>query len=208
VSQQINLFNPVFLQQQKHFSLVTMLQALGAIVLGSALIYGYAQYQVHQLELQSVETARRYADEQARLVRYAAAYSPQQASRLLEREVKEAEAQVTAQQELINTLKSGAIGNTSGYSEYMRALARQVVPGLWLTGFTITGDAAQMTLSGGVTRPGLLPAYVRRLNHEGIMRGKSFASLQMQQPKAEEGKPEPGYVEFTLQSVEPGEGAK
>ena len=43
-------------------------------------------------------------------------------------------------------LKSGGIGNTKGYSEYFRAFARQSVSGLWLTGFDINGDGAQMTL--------------------------------------------------------------
>ncbi len=49
MSQQINLFNPVFLTQKKYFSVLTMLQALGLIVLGSALFYGYALYQVAQM---------------------------------------------------------------------------------------------------------------------------------------------------------------
>jgi len=42
VSQQINLFNPVFLNQRKLFSVVTMLQALGLIVVGAALFYAPA----------------------------------------------------------------------------------------------------------------------------------------------------------------------
>ena len=49
MSQQINLFNPIFLKQRKYFSLLAMLQALGLIVLGSLFLYGYALYQVEQL---------------------------------------------------------------------------------------------------------------------------------------------------------------
>ena len=67
MTQQINLFNPVFLKQKKYFSLVPMLQALGLIVLGSALFYGYAAYQVKLLTKQSDDTAARYAAEQTRL---------------------------------------------------------------------------------------------------------------------------------------------
>ena len=32
MSQQINLFNPIFMKQKKYFSVTTMLQALGLIV--------------------------------------------------------------------------------------------------------------------------------------------------------------------------------
>jgi hypothetical protein len=209
VSQQINLFNPIFLRQKKYFSALAMLQALGLILLGSALFYGYALYQLRQLSLQSDETAKRYADEQARLARYAATYSPQQTGRQLEEEVKRTQAQLAVQQQIVDTLERGALGNTSGYSEYLRAFARQVVPGLWLTGFTIHGDGVRMSLSGGVLDPALVPAYMRRLNREPIMAGKSFASLQMSQPHGEGAKLVTArYVEFTLQSAEQGEAAK
>ena len=86
----------------------------------------------------------------------------------------------------------------------MRAFARQAVQGLWLTGFRITGDAAQISLSGGVISPELLPAYIQRLGRESIMQGKTFSTLQMQQPAAKTGvtpaPAAPRYVEFVLHS--------
>jgi hypothetical protein len=203
VSQQINLFNPLLLHQKKYFSVLAMLQALVLIVLGSALFYAYAVYQVRMLAAQSQETSKRYADAQARLARNSAEFSPQQARQLLDNEVKKAEAQLVAQRELIDTLKSGAIGNTSGYSEYMRAFARQTMNGLWLTGFDITGDAVQMSMRGGALSPELVPGYIKRLSQEKIMRGREFASLQIQQHKFETGEPSGRpYLEFTLQSEE------
>ena len=56
MSQQINLFNPIFLKQRKYFSLLTMLQALGLIVLGSLFFYGYALYQVEQFKHKGAPT--------------------------------------------------------------------------------------------------------------------------------------------------------
>ena len=208
MSQQINLFNPIFMKQRKYFSLLTMLQALGLIIAGSLLFYGYAIYQVGELRKQSEESTKRYSTEQQRLARYAAEFSPQQANQVLQSEVRQMEKQVTDQTELIETIKSGAIGNTTGYSEYMRAFSRQIVQGLWLTGFRVTGDAAQISLSGGVLNPELLPAYIQRLGKEGIMQGKAFSNLQMQQPKVDVSQSQGTtvrYVEFILHSVPDGE---
>ena len=203
MSQQINLFNPIFMKQKKYFSALTMLQALGLIIVGSALFYAYAVYQVNQLTQQVDETNKRYVAEQNRLTRYMAEYSPQKSIQQLEQEVRKLGTLATEQQGLIATLKSGAIGNTSGYSEYLRAFARQVVPGLWLSGFNIEGDGTQISLQGGVLKPSLVPAYIQRLNREKVMQGKSFAALQMRQPTTASGKQATGrYVEFTLQSVE------
>lgn len=207
MSQQINLCNPVFMKRRKSFSLPTMLQALGLIVVGSLICYEYAAYQIGQLNNQSEESIKRYNAEQARLARIAAEFSPQQANRLLLDEVQRLEKQVAEHSEAIEILKSGVIGNTTGYSEYMRAFSRQVVPGLWLTGFKVTGDAKQISLSGGVVNPELLPVFIQRLGKESIMQGKTFSTLQMQQPKAVAGASSKDtraavarYVEFTLYS--------
>ena len=207
MSQQINLFNPIFMKQRKYFSLLAMLQALGLIIAGSLVFYGYAIYQVDQLNRQLVDNTKRYNAEQVRLANYVTEFSPQQANQILQDEVQRLEKQTAEQNELIVTLKSGAVGNTTGYSEYMRAFARQVVQGLWLTGFKVTGDAAHISLSGGVVSPELLPAYIQRLGKERIMQGKTFSTLKMQQSKANEGaagqvhpSSERSYIQFTMYS--------
>jgi len=201
MSQQINLFNPIFMKRRKYFSLLAMLQALGMIIAGSLFFYGYAIDQVGQLKKQSEESNKRYNAEEARLIRLTAEFSPQQADQALQNEVRQLEKQLADQAELIGVIKSGAVGNTTGYSEYMRAFSRQVVQGLWLTGFRVVGDATQISLSGAVLSPELLPAYIQRLSKEDIMQGKTFATLQMQQPKvaADQGN-NARYVEFTLHS--------
>jgi Flp pilus assembly protein TadB len=200
MSQQINLFNPIFMKQKKYFSVVTMLQALGLIFLGSLLFYAYAIYQVAQLSRQADEMSKRYATEQARLVSVTNEFSLQRSGQLLQDELKQVEAQAKAQEAVLNMLKSGAIGNTEGYSEYMRAFARESINGLWLTGFNITGDGAQMSMRGAVVNPQLVPSYIQRLGKEKVMRGKTFSTLQMQQPKKDGERVVPRYVEFNLRS--------
>lgn len=208
MSQQINLFNPIFMKQKKYFSVATMSQALGLIALGSVLFYGYAVYQVNQLSRQAEEMSKRYASEQARLLNFTNEFSPQRTNQMLEGEQKQLEAQAAAQETLLTTLKSGVIGNTEGYSGYMRAFARQSIKGLWLTAFDIVGDGAQMSLSGAAVNPQLVPSYIQRLSKEKVMRGKTFSALQMQQPKGGTDKPAARYVEFNLRSTPVSEGAK
>ena len=209
MSQQINLFNPIFLAQKKYFSVVTMLQALALIVLGSIVFYGYAWYQVQMLAKQTQETSRRYQAEQKRLLVYANEFSPERSNQMLKEELASLEAQVTMQQALLDRLKSGAIGNTQGYSGYMRAFARQAVNGLWLTGFEISGDGTRMSLQGAMVRSDLLAQYIQRLNNEAVMRGKSFSALQVKEHKEADAKMAGrAYTEFVLQSTEASGGTK
>lgn len=204
MSQQINLYNPAFQRKKNYFSVLAMLQMLALIALGSALFYGYARYQVSLLGKQAESSGKRYAAEQLRFAKFSGEFSPEKSSQMLQDELAQLESEASKQNEILDTLKTGVIGNTEGYSEYMRAFARQVVHGLWLTGFEIEGDGAQMNLNGAVLSPQLVPSYIQRLNREKIMKGRTFSYLQMRQSKAASNSPgEKGYVEFDIQSAEP-----
>ncbi len=202
MGQQINLFNKIPHKQKSAFSVEGMLRGQGVILACALLFYAYTAYQTMSLKQQLEAGNASIAAEQARLDGMAADFSRQRSGLTLEQELKNTEAEVAAQREIINALKSGVIGNTKGYSEYMQAFARQVINGLWLTGFSIEGDAKQMSLSGAVLSPDLVPGYILRLNHEKVMRGKTFTSLHMQLPKVESDKPaRTQYIEFNLQSA-------
>lgn len=200
MSQQINLFNPIFMKQQKQFSLFAMMQALALIVACALLFYGYAAYQVTKLSAQAEESTKLFNAEQAR---QAEIIDPGQQDVLLQNELQQLEQRLAEQSDLVESFKSGVVGNDTGYSEYMRAFARQVVQGLWLTGFSLNGDT-QISLSGGAVNPELLPVYIQRLGREKVMSGKKFTTLQMQQPRADDTQAgsvaKVRYIEFNLYS--------
>lgn len=212
MSQQINLFNPVFLKQEKYFSALTMAQALGLILAGSIAFYGFASYRTNLLTKQAAEMGSRLAIEEARFASASAKLGPRQKSKQVESDVTTAEDQLRSRREVMEILQSGKLGNTEGFSDYMRAFSRQIVNGLWLTGFTVEGSGSDMTITGRTLQPELVPAYIRRLAQEPVMQGKAFAVLEMHQPivppgKSAEGKTsEPlrqaAYLEFSLHSKE------
>ncbi|MGH8757249.1 MAG: PilN domain-containing protein [Burkholderiales bacterium] len=210
MSQQINLFSQVFLKKRKiRYSAATMLRVLGLIVALAVLVYGYLIYQTDALTTQAAETEKKLASEQARLTKFTSEYAPQQASAQLEKDIKKAEAQLKARQEMVETLKhGGAIGSTEGYSEYMRAFARQSVNGLWLTGFDIIGAGSEMAIIGRTVSPELVPVYVQRLSREPVMKGRQFASLRISLPQQDKSVTKSAgnvrYLDFSLQSVEGG----
>jgi len=207
--QQINLLNVDLQKGGKDFSLFNMVQGLVVVLLCAILFYAYSAYQMSEMKQQLEDANKKLATEQARLVEITAEFLRQRSGLTLEQELKKIEAEVAAQREIITTMKSGVIGNTKGYSEYMQAFARQTLSGLWLTGFRIEGDAKQMNISGAALSPELVPGYIIRLNNEKAMRGKTFTSLQIQLPKVDAAKPvTTQYLEFTLQSVKANEADK
>lgn len=210
MSQQINLFSQVFLKKRKiPYSAATMLRVLGLIAAGAVLVYGYLVYQTNALTKQAAETEKILASEQARLTKFTSENAPQQASAQLQNDIKKAEAQLKARQEMVETLKhGGSIGSTEGYSEYMRAFARQSVSGLWLTGFDIIGAGSEMAIIGRTVSPELVPVYVQRLSREPVMKGRQFASLRISLSQQAKSVTKPSgdlrYLDFSLQSLEGG----
>ena len=201
MSQQINLYYEDLHKPGKGLSALNMLQGLGVILFCAGLFYAYAMYQNSQLQQQLDQASKSLAAEQSRQAGLAAEFSQQRSGLTIEQELQKVAAEAASQREIINALKSGVIGNTKGYSEYMQAFARQTLNGLWLTGFSIDGDATQMSISGAALSPELVPAYILRLNNEKVMRGKTFASLQMQLSKVDAGKQASvHFLEFNLQS--------
>ena len=210
MSQQINLFNPVFLKTKKYFSAVTMAEGLGLILIGSLALFGYASYQTRAFDRQAAQTSQSLDAARAQLEKVTTTFAPRNASQLLAQDIARLELQLKARQGVQAILKGGEFGNAKGFSEYMRAFSHQSLNGLWLTGFTIQGADAAMTINGRVLQAELVPIYIKRLGQEPAMQGRTFASLEMSRPpeiKAAPGaiaavKPLlPPFVEFSLRAT-------
>jgi hypothetical protein len=202
VSQQINLFNPIFLQQKKIFAARTMAQSLGMLTLGALVIAGAAWHSVGKLRQEAAAVTLLAAKKQARLVSATTEFAPRQASPALTTEAVDAETQLAALRRVAQIIQDGDLGNTRGYAEDFRALGRQHQDGLWLTAVGI-GAKADMSLQGRALDATLVPGYIARLTREPVLRGKAFGNLQISQP-VPAAAPAPAvtvpFVEFSLQA--------
>lgn len=212
MSQQINLFNPVFLKQRKVFTALAMAQALGVLLAGIAALAWYSERSVAQLQAQADQSTRQLERRQASLQAATAEMKPKVRSPELEAQLLQLELERTALRDASDVLGRGAIGNTRGYSDYFRAFARQDTPGLWLTGVSIEGAGASISIDGRATDAALVPGYIGQLSHETVLKGKTFASLEITTPAAQASPASAGsapatmpYVEFRL-LAKPGSG--
>lgn len=208
-SQQVNLFNPLFLPQKQVLTAKTMAFALLVLAGGIAGLASYGRMQTAQLRQEAERGAVRLQQKQARLAGVNADFAPRAKDREIEREIAEAQAQLASLRNIAHVVERGELGDTGGYAGYFKALARQSTPGLWLTAVTVSGAGRDIGIRGRSTDPALVPGYLNRLTQEALMQGKSFASLSISQPApvaatGADGKPASmpaPYVEFSLQSV-------
>jgi hypothetical protein len=209
VSQQINLFNPAFQAKRKLFGAMAMAQALLLLVIGVAAIGYYCERSISALQREADSGVRQLEKKKRQLAGVSDELRPRQKSPELEAQLAEAEAQLTSLKRIASVIDRGELGNATGYSEYFRALARQHVDGLWLTGLAITGAGCDIGVHGRALNASLLPGFLGRLTQERILQGKAFGSLQISQPGQPQVSDKDGkaaragaapFVEFSLQS--------
>ena len=199
MSQQINLYNPLFLEKKKYFSAVTMTQALGLIVLGMAAFYGFALWQDRSLARQTGESGRAYEQQKQQFAKVSAELSPEKRETQLDQDLKSIDAAIALRQSLLRELGTSGSPGSAGYSEYLRAFARQTVQGLWLTSIQIAEGGGQLTMSGRALQADLVPVLIGRLKQESVLRGRPLEALAMTRGTA--GKdPARAIIEFTVSS--------
>lgn len=207
--QQINLFNPAFQPQKQTLAATTMALALGVLVVGLAVLGVAGRMQTAQLQQQANAGAVQLERIQARLATVNTEFAPRKPDPTVGAQVAEAESQLAAMRHISGAITRGELGDTSGFGGYFKALARQSMGGLWLTGVSVAAGGAQIGIEGRALDPAMVPGYLNRLTQEPLMQGKAFASLQIGQAaplqvQAADGSkvdtPAP-YVEFSLQSV-------
>ena len=218
-SQQINLYEMRLrprheLPVARNLAMATLL--IVALMTGLSL---WARSEASRKSERSNEVQARVSAEQTRLQELSKTLAQRKVSPTLVAELEKARAMLTVRNEVIDALSSGALGNTTGFSEFMVGFARQTQPDLWLTGFAVTEGGEGIEIRGRLLDPAKLPVYMQRLRSEPVFAGRRFATLDMKgvdpvEPKSDAANspaaagdaalvPEvrlPRFVEFVLRS--------
>lgn len=211
MSQNINLFSSAFRKQRQVLTLNALAVCLAVVLPALFGVQAYFQRDVVGLaeEARSAEAVlkaqRGYTD------KLKAEAAGRKASAQLEAETARLEEELKQARDAMDALKGGVIGSQQGFAEYLRAFSRQSTTGLWLTGLTIDGGG-EIEIRGRTLTADLVPRYIQRLNREQVLAGRSFARLEMSQPKVEPEKARDKevktgaraarYLEFSLATAE------
>ena len=199
--QQINLYNPAFEAQRAVLSFKGAVAGWGAIAALLVVVASYLMVNLRSMEQQERELARQVAAAQADTQRLGSELASRRHDPRIAEEVARLEAEVKGRKEVIAVLGAGGLGDTRGFSDHLKAFARQSFEGVWLTGLSIATAGRDVTVQGRALQAAYVPGYLKRLNGENAMQGHPFSELVIQ-----EGSPDPAakmavrpnYVEFKL----------
>lgn len=97
----------------------------------------------------------------------------------LQLRLTELQAQQLAKKAMIRNLNLLEAGNLIGFSTYLEGLARQPVPGLWLTRINLERGGEHIGLQGLSGNPEHVPRLLQNLAIEPVYQGSKFDVLEL-----------------------------
>jgi hypothetical protein len=183
MSQQINLYQAKFRKPRKPMSALEASLGLLAIIVVMFAFGGYSWQKNEQLTREARAVEHEAAVKKLLVDKLIVEVNDRKKDNRLEAAALAAEDQVAATREVMQIINGDAMGFSGSYSDQLRALARQAVYGMWLTGFTLSANADENLIRGRTLDAELVPTYLRRLNGEKVLQGQHFDSLTISTPE-------------------------
>lgn len=199
VAQQINLYLPEIRPRKDLVTAVRTLAVLALVVVLMVLVTAVGYWQRASLRSQLTDVQAQVAAQTSRteeLERQVAARATDQA---LVREMTAREQRLAQSEELYEFMRTTNLGNLTGFSAHLMDMSRASFPGLWLTSFSIRGNAEHVSLRGYAQEAAMLPDFVSRLSMgESEIRSKNFGRMSTTRLTAEDGSDE--SYQFVLET--------
>jgi hypothetical protein len=188
--QQINLYQPIFREERKLFSLKTVALSLGAAVVVLVAIWGIGKHNVDRLDIAVAQLKQQQAAQQKVAEAAGALFDAQGNPAAVQAVVQILSAQLAERTKALDLLRSGAAGEPRGFAPRLQALARQHTDGVWLDELFIGGGPNGLVLRGRCVDPDLLPKYLQMLKAEPELAGALFDEVVIDRRKHHEKRPD------------------
>ncbi|HQR04200.1 MAG: PilN domain-containing protein [Proteobacteria bacterium] len=179
MTQYINLYDPALRRKREWLSAASLAAVAGGLFL-VVLAWGiWAQMRYTRLQAEQAPVNAELTTLQAQVQALGKEIGSMKPDPALATSLEMAKARLALREHAVDLLGKGLGAEAVPFGDYLRALARQTPGGIWLTGFAVDADGADMALKGRTTDPALLSGYIRRLNTEKAFQGRSFSVLRM-----------------------------
>ncbi|MBL8534621.1 MAG: PilN domain-containing protein [Betaproteobacteria bacterium] len=203
----VNLFDPAL---RKPKVLLPSGQVAAGWIAGTVFLlawYGWESYELHRASTEQRQVSRRSTEVQEQVKRLSSALAARKPSPEMVTQVEERTRKLESRQAVADRLNGGDFGAGGGHAAVLRALARSVPSGLWLTGVTVNGNGTDIRIEGRTLDPELVPRFLGALGQDPSLKGRGFNRLEFRPPDAStqggDGKaaaPRPSYLEFSVAS--------
>jgi len=193
ISQQVNLFQPIFRKERKLLSFKVLVQACAAVLALLVIVYGWTVQQTQQIEVGLAQLKERQPQLSVQLTEVSARLAEMKIDTAPQLALANLEQELSARQKVLAALTRVTNSYTHGVSNYLESFSRQAPKGVWLTGFTVRAGGEKLVIRGRSLQAALIPTFLQQLSRESVLSGTEFGLLQIQREK-----PSMRFVDFTV----------
>lgn len=163
MKQQINLYLPEFRVKRDKLTVPLMGKVLGGVVVLMVLLTGYDYLVRWQLDGELVELRATLSDESRKTGELEGLLAQRSQSEQLTSRLREAEARLISDRQVVNFLGGAKLGNLIGFSEHFKDLSRASIDGFSLSNIQIESGGERVNLGGQVIDSSLVVKFVSNL---------------------------------------------
>lgn len=195
MTQQINLYSEILRHQQQRSGIKFAAKLLSALLGLFALISLYLWWQTMSTASELKQAQQLFEQQQNQLSGLMAKHSATQPNTQLISEIEHWQKNVNEAAQTLQMLTSKQVILSKGFSYYLKALALQPNPEVWLTAIHIDGKDRELKLEGSTFKPEQIPLTLQQFQSKPALKGQTFAKLNMSQSAKI-----PGQIDFVLSS--------
>jgi hypothetical protein len=194
--QEINFYQPEFRNEEPIFGAKTLIKGSGAIVLTMLLAYAFAAQKIASIDNELAIVSQQEVAAMTRLEKIRPVINAVSGEQSWADRLEEATQSLEQKQLVLSLVQGSTLGDTLGFSRYLRSLARQDTDGLWLTQINLSASRDKNRLQGKALRAELVATYLQNLAEEPPFAAQRFYQFQIDGPD----KDDSGIVTFSMDS--------
>ncbi len=184
INQQINLYQPIFRRERKLLSFDALLQIILIAIVSLALVYEYGVWSGYRLQQTAASLRNLKTEKLLLLERLQHEQARPQDALPADRVLAELQQEYAARKQLLESMSNIGQLHSHGFSEYLEAFSKKTLPGMWLTGFSASGDGRDLELRGGARDPHTIPEFVQSFADVPVLTTMKFRMLQIERVDA------------------------
>jgi hypothetical protein len=201
--QQINLYSEILKQEQQQTGLKFATMALAALIALFTLVSVYLWWDIYTSGNKLKQTQQALNEQQNRMHALLAKQALNQPNIELIAEIEQWQNNLNETTQALQLLDSKRSVLSKGFSYYLKALAIQPNPEVWLTSIHIDGQNEEVKLEGSTFKPQQIPQTLQQFQRKPALKGLTFGKLVMHQSEKI-----PGQMDFILGSLDKPEDGK
>ncbi|WP_166258810.1 PilN domain-containing protein [Marinobacter salicampi] len=182
--QQVNLYNDELRPRRTPLQATTLAVTLSVVIVALLLsgVFVRMQHSESEARLRALKTETSAIE--TSVAQLTAKVQSQRIDPRNTEAIEKVTAEIGQRQRLLAEVSRLVGDERSGFSPYMKAMARQVPANLWLTGFVVDLARSEIQLSGRARSGDHVPLYLEHLGQEPIFTGRRFEQLNLQREES------------------------